>query len=206
MYEALDALKSNGKLGTLMQMAERDDASLRTALLDYLKPNEAGDGEIYDLLMRNFSMHIEMAEANEKLAKICLQSLPEKINKSFEELLKNSIDYYQRASSEYLKNDCVKLAENCLKKAKLSALQIYLLSSKPVRYVINCTKDDALNFSMTHKNYHHVHIVLEAYELQREWANLIFHRTILNSDFHFIEDFKIRYKLTDELIANICER
>ncbi|CAD5119151.1 DgyrCDS7789 [Dimorphilus gyrociliatus] len=206
MYEALDVLKSNGKLGMLMQKAERDDASLRTALLDYLKPNEAGDGEIYDLLMRNFSMHIEMAEANEKLAKVCLQSLPEKVGKGFEELLKNSIEYYQRASCEYLKNDCVKLAENCLRRAKLSALQIFLLSSKPTRYIVNCNKEEALNFAMTHKNCHHVHIVLEAYEMQREWANILFHRIILNSDFQFIEDFKVRYKLTDELITKICER
>ena len=124
------------------------------ALLDYLKRYHPNDHETYTMVTLNFTMHREIAIMLEEAAYQQLRLLENKQLENTSEILtdlQSILQYFSDAAQSYMKEDCVKQAESCIKKARLIALQINFLSSNLV--IINLNGAAVTKFMANHPKF-----------------------------------------------------
>ena len=66
-------------------------------------------------------------------------------------VLQSAIHYYSDAAESYVKEDCVRHAQRCVRQARLAALQLHLLTT-PHR-VINMNKEEVGVFVSNHPKF-----------------------------------------------------
>ena len=102
----------------------------------------------------NFTMHREIAIMLEEAAYQQLKLLDNKVVGQTPEILtdlQSILQYFSDAAQSFMKEDCVKQADNCIKKARLVALQINFLSKNLI--VINLSNLAASKFIINHSNF-----------------------------------------------------
>ena len=136
---------------------EIKEDKLRLALLDYLKRYHPNDHETYTMVTLNFTMHREIATMLEEAAYQQLKLLENKQLDNGSEMqsilidLQSILQYFSDAAQSYMKEDCVKQAESCIKKARLIALQINFLSKNVI--IVNLTNADVVKFITNHSKF-----------------------------------------------------
>ena len=101
-------------------------------------------------------MHREIAIMLEEAAYQQLKLLENKTIESTPDILtdlQSILQYFSDAAQSFMKEDCVKQAESCIKKARLVALQIHFLSTNNVQVVINLTNAAASRFIISHTKF-----------------------------------------------------
>jgi len=154
MTYIMDYLWNNHQFEMLFGKGIGKNDKLRLALLDYLKRHHPNDHETYTMVTLNFTMHREIAIMLEEAAYQQLKLLENKeITQTSEILtdLQSILQYFSDAAQSFMKEDCVKQAESCIKKARLVALQINFLSRGLI--VINLTNAAASRFILNHSNF-----------------------------------------------------
>lgn len=205
---------------------------MRLALLDYLKRYHPNDHETYTMVTLNFTMHREIAIMLEEAAYQQLKLLESKTIAQTPDILtdlQSILQYFSDAAQSFMKQDCVKHAESCIKKARLIALQIHFLSSSNI--VINLTNAAASRFIINHPRFWEVincqktfqlnlvikllfwicldkksFIVSEAYEKKSEWPQVLFNQFILGNNEKYLNDFKNHIQLTPQMIEEVTNR
>lgn len=180
---------------------------LRLALLDYLKRYHPNDHETYTMVTLNFTMHREIAIMLEEAAYQQLKLLKDKKLENTSEILtylQSILQYFSDAAQSYMKEDCIKQAESCIKKARLIALQIHFLSSN--LFIVNLTSSDASKFIINHTKFWEAYIVSEAYKKKSEWPLALFNQFILNNNEKYLVDFKAHLQITPTLLEEVTNR
>ncbi len=72
-------------------------------------------------------------------------------NQEMQSSLQNIVQFYSDAAESYIKENCMRHAEQCLKKARLVALQIHLLPSG--QQLLNLNKDAVAKFITKHEKF-----------------------------------------------------
>ena len=107
----------------------------------------------------NFTMHREIAIMLEEAAYQQLKLLENKTIENTPEILtdlQSILQYFSDAAQSFMKEDCVKQAESCIRKARLVALQINFLSMNLI--VINLTNAAVSKFIVNHKKFWEVSV------------------------------------------------
>jgi spatacsin len=183
------------------------DAKLKLALLDYLKRNHPDDHATYTMVTLNFTMHREIATMLEEAAYQQLRILEnKKLENTPESLtdLRSILQYFSDAAHSFMKEDCVKQTESCIKKARLVALQIHFLSSNLT--IINLSGAQASKFVVNHPKFWEAHIVSEAYNKKSEWPQALFNQFVLNGNDKYLADFKTHLQLNANMIEEVLNR
>lgn len=103
-----------------------------------------------------------------------------------------------------LKEDCIKQAESCIKKARLIALQINFLSSNLV--IVNINQYAVTEFIVNHDKFWEAFIVSEAYDRKSDWPWALFNQFILNSNEKYLVDFKVHLQISSNIIEEVSNR
>jgi spatacsin len=183
------------------------DGKLKLALLDYLKRNHPDDHATYTMVTLNFTMHREIATMLEEAAYQQLRILEnKKLDNTPESLtdLRSILQYFSDAAQSYMKEDCVKQTESCIKKARLIALQVHFLSSNVT--IINLSGAAASKFIVNHPKFWEAHIVSEAYNKKSEWPQALFNQFILRNNEKYLVDFKTHLQLNSTMIDEVSNR
>nr|XP_006811672.1 PREDICTED: spatacsin-like [Saccoglossus kowalevskii] len=144
----------------LLFIKGKKDDKLKVALLDYLKKYYPDDKDIFTMMALKFNMYREIAELLQSDAKRFLKELKEQFknmeaNPDLQEKLQRILNLFSDAADSYVKEGCLRHAESCVKKARLIALQIHLLSTRTK--VINLSQREVVFFVATHpKFYEHI--------------------------------------------------
>ena len=143
-------------------MFDLKEDKLRLALLDYLKRYHPNDHETYTMVTLNFTMHREIATMLEEAAYQQLKLLEKKELDNSSEIqsilidLQSILQYFSDAAQSYMKEDCVKQAEACIKKARLIALQIKFLSRNLI--IVNLNSAEVVKFITNHTRFWEVNV------------------------------------------------
>jgi spatacsin len=177
------------------------------ALLDYLKRNHPNDKETYTMVTLNFTMHREIAAMLESTAYSQLKKLEaKKIENSSEIItdLQSICQYFGDAAQSYMKEDCIKQSESCIRKARLIALQMKFLQSNI--QIINLNHNDLEQFVSNHTKFWEALIVNDSYEKKADWSQAIFNQVVLNGNENYLNDFTRFIQLTPTIIEEVAKR
>ncbi|XP_013406016.1 spatacsin isoform X2 [Lingula anatina] len=180
---------------------------LRLAILEYLKRYHPTDNDTYTMVSLHFTMYREIAQMLEERAR---KQLKQWISKHLdnspdnENKLKEIIQLYSDAAESYLKEDCLRHAQSCVKQAQLVALQMHLLSSGTK--VINLHTEDVTKFITTHNKFYESYIVAEAYNCKNIWPSALFQHVIINGDLKYLQDYKAHIGLNTAVILEVADR
>ncbi|XP_077989349.1 spatacsin-like [Glandiceps talaboti] len=182
---------------------------LKVALLDYLKRHHPADKETFTMVALKFSMHREIAESLEHEAKTYLQHIQNQYRNiesspELQSTLQNTLQFYTEAAQSYVKVGCRRHAEQCVKQARLLALQIHLLSSRTK--VINLSQREVNIFIAKHPRFPEALIVSDAYGKRMEWSTAIYNNVVADGDFRYLDDFRHHLSLTSELYSELAVR
>lgn len=207
MTYIMDYLWNNHQFEMLFGKGIGKEDKLRLALLDYLKRFHPNDHETYTMVTLNFTMHREIANMLEEAAYKQLKLLENKQLENTSEILtdlQSILQYFSDAAQSYMKDDCVKHAETCIRKARLIALQIHFLSSNII--IVNLNSTAASKFIVNHKKFWEAFIVSEAYDKKSDWPQALFNQFILNNNEKYFIDFKAHIQLSPNIIEEVSNR
>ncbi|ESP01289.1 hypothetical protein LOTGIDRAFT_157467 [Lottia gigantea] len=207
MTYIFDALKLYHQFERLLKKGIEKEDKLKIAILDYLTRFHPSDNDTYTMVALNFMMYREIAQMLEEKGKDCLKSLKSKTienTKEIQDILKESAQYFADAAERYVKDSCVRHAQQCIRQARLVALQIQLLPSSIV--VINLTTEQLTEFIQHHPKFLDTLIVSEAYSKRCDWSTAIYYNVIINNDFRYLHDLKSHVQLKPAIIQDAVDK
>ncbi|KAL3867490.1 hypothetical protein ACJMK2_044692 [Sinanodonta woodiana] len=207
MIFIFDILKQNHQFELLLKRGLEKETKLKMALLDYLKCYHPGDRETYEMVALNFLMYREIAQKLEENAYKHLDDLKKKSlenTPAIQNLLQKIAQYFSDAAESYLKENCLRHAQNCIRKARLVALQLKYITTSLI--FLNLTQQGAIQLITEHSIFPEVFIVSEAYGIKDKWASALCNNVILRGDLKYLQEFKSMQRLTPALIQEAIER
>ncbi|XP_050400907.1 spatacsin [Patella vulgata] len=207
MTYIFDALKLHYQFEMLLRKGIEKEDKLKIAILDYLTRFHPADNDSYTMVALNFMMYREIANMLEERGKRCLKSLQQKPlenNKETQDALRESAQYFADAAERYVKENCVRHAHQCIRQARLVALQIQLLPAGIT--VVNLSTDQLTELMEHHPKFLDTLIVSEAYAKRCDWSAAIYNNVIINGDFRYLQDLKSHVQLKPALIQDAIER
>ncbi|KAM9313273.1 spatacsin [Gastrophryne carolinensis] len=215
MVYVFDILHKNQHFEVLLRKQLDTKGGLQTALLEYIKRCHPGDSEKHNMTALCFSLHRDIGHNHEHAAKIQLrliQSRPWEYWMSELEELKSSImkalTLLIDAAESYSKDSCVRQSLRCARLTRLLTLQLHLLNSGHKTRLINLDRESLLEPIMALPRFYQAVIVTEAYDVQPDWAEILYSKVIVGGDFQYLEEFKQRQLLNRgvfEQISNKCK-
>ncbi|KAM5171004.1 spatacsin isoform 1-T2 [Mantella aurantiaca] len=215
MVYVFDILHKNQHFELLLRKQLDTKGGLQTALLEYIKRCHPGDSEKHNMTALCFSMHRDIGHNHEHAAKIQLrliQSQPWEYWMSELEELKSSImkalTLLIDAAESYSKDSCVRQSMRCARLTRLLTLQLHLLKSGHKTRLINLDRESLMEATMALPRFYQAVIVSEAYDVQPDWAEVLYNKVILGGDFQYLEELKQRQLLSKgvfEQISNKCK-
>ncbi|XP_038076708.1 spatacsin-like [Patiria miniata] len=206
MSYILDVLRSNQQIELLLKRGGKDD-NLKVALLDYLKRCDPPDTEAYNFVAVKFEMNREIAELLERDAHEQLKGMSKKTmdaNIELQNSLQVILQDFTKAAQSYAKDNCLRHAEQCIKQARLVALQLHLLPTKT--QVMNLDSKALGTFMMKHQRFHEALIVSDAYGSHTHWPDAIYHNVVIQGDFKYLEDYSKCIPLNDALFRDVANK
>ncbi|XP_040198144.1 spatacsin [Rana temporaria] len=215
MFYVFDILHKNQHFELLLRKQLDTKGGLQTALLEYIKRCHPGDSEKHNMTALCFSMNRDIGHNHEHAAKIQLkliQSQPWEHWMSELEELKSSImkalTLLIDAAESYSKDSCVRQSLRCARLTRLLTLQLHLLKSGHKTQLINLDRESLIEPIMALPRFYQAVIVSEAYEVQPDWAEVLYQKVIVGGDFQYLEELKQRQLLSKgvfEQISNKCK-
>ncbi|XP_064608291.1 spatacsin-like [Liolophura sinensis] len=207
MSYIFDALKQNHQFELLLRKGMEKEDRLKVAMLDYLKRFHSTDSDSFTMVALNFTMYREIAQmleecAYRQLAKLKTQPLEN--SSDTKTSLEKVVQYLSDAADSYIKDNCMRHAQSCVKQARLVALQSHLLSSGV--HLINLSPTEASMFIRHHARFTEAYIVSDAYNRRTDWAAALCTNFLINGDMKYFTEFKNYVKLTPSLISETVER
>ncbi len=175
MSYVFDVLRANQQFELLFKQRGKD-TKLKVALLDYLKRCDPPDTEAYNFVAVKFEMNREIAELLERDAQEQLQTFNKKAmgaNIELQNSLQVVLQDFTKAAQSYAKENCLRHAEQCVKQARLVALQLHLLPTR--QHVINLDSKALTAFMNKHTKFHEV--CLNPFCSTKSCFNNLFSRT-----------------------------
>ncbi|XP_074651044.1 spatacsin-like [Tubulanus polymorphus] len=209
MTYVFDLLQQNHQFELLFRKGMEKESKLRLAVLDYLKRSHQTDSDMYTMVSLHFTMYREIAQTLEEAALQQLKQFKKKnieMNSENQMILQNIQQYYCDAAESYVKEDCLRHAQRCLKQARLVALQLKLLSNGNKTQLLHMSDLNLAGFIATHTNFWESYIVSEGYGKSPDWSNALYHNTVINGDIQFLDDLKSHISLEESLFCNVVER
>lgn len=155
----------------------------------------------------NLMMYREIAQQLENKAIKGLDRLkgkPLENNSETETALKNITQYFSEAAESYIKDNCLRHAQTCVRKARLVALQLKHLPSN--QQLINLTTKGANLLIADHPVFTEAYIISEAYAKRDNWAAALCNNVINRGDMKYLQEFRSHLRLTPTLIQDAVER
>ncbi|XP_072255220.1 spatacsin [Pyxicephalus adspersus] len=213
MVYVFDILHKNQHFELLLRKQLDIKGGLQTALLEYIKRCHPGDSEKHNLTALCFSMHRDIGHNHEHAAKIQLkliQSQPWEHWMSELEELKSSImkalTLLIDAAESYSKDSCVRQSLRCARLTRLLTLQFHLLKSGHKTRLINLDRENLIECIMALPRFYQAVIVTEAYDMQPDWAEVLYHKVILGGDLQYLDELKQRQLLSNGVIEQISNK
>ncbi|KAK3606037.1 hypothetical protein CHS0354_025081 [Potamilus streckersoni] len=207
MIFIFDILKQNHQFELLLKRGLERETKLKMAILDYLKFYHPGDRETYEMVALNFLMYREIGQKLEENAYKHLNELKKKSlenTPAIQDLLQKIAQYFSDAAESYLKENCLRHAQNCIRKARLVALQLKYITTSLI--FINLTQQGAIQLITEHSIFSEVFIVSEAYGIKDKWGSALCNNVILRGDLKYLQEFRSMLRLTPTLIQEAIER
>ncbi|XP_041372717.1 spatacsin-like [Gigantopelta aegis] len=207
MTYIFDALIHYEQFELLLRKGMEREDKLKIAILDYLKRFHPKDNENYTMVALNFTMYREIAQMLEENGRRIVELVKDKpleSTKEMQDVLKKSAVYYSDAADGYVKENCFRQAQQCIRQARLLALQLQHLSSGVI--LINLSPEGVTSFLNQHPKFSECLIVSEAYGKRANWVTAIYNNVIVNSDFRYLQDLKSHIGLTPTMIAEAVDR
>jgi len=207
MIYIMDILWNSHQFEMLFGKGMGKDNKLRLSVLDYLKRYHPNDHETYTMVTLNFTMFREIAKMLEEAAIQQLKILENKTIENTSEILtdlQSILQYFSDAAQSYIKEDCVRQSENCIRKARLIALQIHFLSSN--RVIVNLNANAVTKFIISHSKFWEAYIVSEAYQRSPDLPQALFHQFIVNNNEKYLLDYKNHIGLSSIVIEEVANR
>ncbi|XP_068131177.1 spatacsin [Hyperolius riggenbachi] len=215
MVYVFDILHKNQHFEVLLRKQLDTKGGLQTALLEYIKRCHPGDSEKHNMTALCFSLHRDIGHNHEHAAKILLkliQSQPWEYWLSELEELKSSIRralvLLIDAAESYSKDSCVRQSLRCARLSRLLTLQLHMLSSGHKTRLINLNRESLMEPVLTLPRFYQAAVVIEAYDVLPDWAEILYNRVVAGGDFQYLEDGKQRQLLNKgmfEQISNKCK-
>ncbi|XP_061172498.1 spatacsin-like [Saccostrea echinata] len=206
MIYVFDSLKHNEKFELLLSKGIEKEKSLKMAIIDYLKRYHPHDNESFDMVVHYFMMHREIGHLLETRAQQILEAFREIPIDSCQETqtnLQSVVQFYMDAAESYCKEGCMRHAQNCMKQARLVALQLHYLTSGVK--VIHMSDEEADQFIKSHPKFSEALIVSESYNRTGCWRHALCHNVVINGDFRYLQELKRHIKLTSSLIKEVVK-
>ncbi|XP_063781560.1 spatacsin [Pseudophryne corroboree] len=215
MVYVFDILHKNQHFEVLLRKQLDTKGGLQTALLEYIKRCHPGDSEKHNMTALCFSLHRDIGHNHEHAAKIQLrliQSRPweywmsdlRELRSSIMKALTLLID----AAESYSKDSCVRQSLRCARLTRLLTLQLHLLNNGHQTKLINLDIESLMEPILALPRFYQAVIVTEAYDVQPDWAEILYTKVIVGSDFQYLEEFKQRQLLSSgvfEQLSNKCQ-
>ncbi|XP_062566288.1 spatacsin-like [Saccostrea cucullata] len=206
MVYIFDSLKHNEKFELLLSKGIEKEKSLKMAIIDYLKRYHPHDNETFDMVVHYFMMHREIGHLLETRAQQILEAFREIPVDSCQETqtnLQSAVQFYMDAAESYCKEGCMRHAQNCMKQARLVALQLHYLTSGVK--VIHMSDEEADQFIKSHPKFSEALIVSESYNRTGCWKHALCQNVVITGDFRYLQDLKRHIKLTPSLIKEVVK-
>ncbi|XP_064618908.1 spatacsin-like isoform X2 [Lineus longissimus] len=207
MTYIFDLLKYHHQFELLFRKGMEKENKLKLAVLDYLKRFHPTDNDTYTMVSLHFTMYREIAQMLEENAVKLLDSLKNKpldSSSDTQSKLKDIQQYFCDAAESYIKQECLRHAQHCIRQARLVSLQLHLISSGTT--VLNLDSDGLTKFITNHGKFFEAFIVAEAYHRKSDWAAAVCQQVAINGDFTYLKDLKSFIHLTPNLLAEIVDR
>ncbi|XP_018416859.1 PREDICTED: spatacsin, partial [Nanorana parkeri] len=215
MVYVFDILHKNQHFELLLRKQLDTKGGLQTALLEYIKRCHPGDSEKHNMTALCFSLHRDIGHNHEHAAKIQLkliQSQPWEYWMSELEELKSSImkalTLLIDAAESYSKDSCVRQSLRCARLTRLLTLQLHLLKSGHKTRLINLDRENLMEAILALPRFYQAVILTEAYDVQPDWAEVLYNKVVLGGDFQYLKELKQRQLLNKgvfEQISNKCK-
>jgi spatacsin len=206
MQYVFDILKENDKFELLFTKELCKEDQLRLAVMDYLKRFHATDTQTMALVAKNFGMHRAFAQHLEQTAGTQLQAIRGKtVARHLVDVIKNVLDDYIQAAELYAKVKSTEELRSCLQQVRLVTLQIHLLKSTAVR-VVNLQTDEAIAFVKTCSKFSEACIVIDAYDIEEVWSDVLLEKVIKEGLFDYATDMSTSKRLTVDLISSLIPK
>ncbi|XP_022104683.1 spatacsin-like isoform X2 [Acanthaster planci] len=206
MSYIFDVLRAHQQIELLLKRRDKDD-NLKVALLDYLKRCDPPDTEAYNFVAVKLEMNREIAELLEKDAHEQLKAVSKKTmdaNIELQNSLQVILQDFTKAAQSFAKDNCLRHAEQCVKQARLVALQLHLLPTKA--QVINLDSKALAAFMTKHQRFHEALIVADAYGSHTYWPDAIYHNVVIQGDFKYLEDYNKCMPVNDMLFRDVANK
>ncbi|GJQ78510.1 hypothetical protein Trydic_g11624 [Trypoxylus dichotomus] len=222
------ALKQQEQFELLLRKGSRKDGGLKIALLEYLKKYCPDDVELYKIVALHFFLFSEIAELWEQeavkytrriiaLAKLEMQNL--RLNSDAEpyvllvntednkKILRKIMTKYSHAAEYHLHGQKLTKAMAAAKQAQLVALQLSLykdLSQGATAIcILNLTSAQISKLVLSDFNFQQILIVIEAYNFEANWANILFEQYLVADRSDFFQSFALSFPITESLVHDI---
>ncbi|XP_041074494.1 spatacsin-like isoform X1 [Polyodon spathula] len=209
MTYIFDLLHQNHRFEMLLRKKVESNATLKTALLDYIKRCHPGDSEKHNMVALCFSMCREIGENHEGAARTQLkliESQPWTVTPELKKSLVKVLTLLKDAAESYSKDCCARQALRCIKLAKLVTLQLHFLNNNQDRRLINLPRQDLLEAMISLPSFYQAFVVAEAYNFIPDWAEVLYQQVIVRGDFTYLEEFKQQRLLQASLFEEISKK
>ncbi|MGH0181887.1 UNVERIFIED_CONTAM: hypothetical protein FKN15_008095 [Acipenser sinensis] len=208
MTYIFDLLHQNHRFEMLLRKKVESNATLKTALLDYIKRCHPGDSEKHNMVALCFSMCREIGENHEGAARTQLKLIESQPSKKHEQETVLVTFQYQNSKTTFriLPDCCARQALRCVKLAKLVTLQLHFLNNSQDRRLINLPRQDLLEAMISLPFFYQAFVVAEAYDFIPDWAEVLYQQVIVRGDFTYLEEFKQQRLLQASLFEEISKK
>ncbi|XP_018621261.2 spatacsin isoform X1 [Scleropages formosus] len=209
MTYVFDLLNQNHRFEMLLRKKVESNATLKTALLDYIKRCLPGDSEKHNMVALCFSMCREIGENHEGAARTQLkliESQPWAVTPELKSALMKVLTLLKDAAESYSKDSCLRQGLRCVKLAKLVTLQLHLLNQGQEQQVINLRPGQLLDAIVALPRCYQAFVVAEAYDFSPDWAEVLYQKVVLGGDFSYLDEFKQPGRLQPALFEDVSKK
>uniref|UniRef100_A0A8C9SK06 SPG11 vesicle trafficking associated, spatacsin n=1 Tax=Scleropages formosus TaxID=113540 RepID=A0A8C9SK06_SCLFO len=209
MTYVFDLLNQNHRFEMLLRKKVESNATLKTALLDYIKRCLPGDSEKHNMVALCFSMCREIGENHEGAARTQLkliESQPWGEDAELKSALMKVLTLLKDAAESYSKDSCLRQGLRCVKLAKLVTLQLHLLNQGQEQQVINLRPGQLLDAIVALPRCYQAFVVAEAYDFSPDWAEVLYQKVVLGGDFSYLDEFKQPGRLQPALFEDVSKK
>uniref|UniRef100_A0A8C9VN21 SPG11 vesicle trafficking associated, spatacsin n=1 Tax=Scleropages formosus TaxID=113540 RepID=A0A8C9VN21_SCLFO len=208
MTYVFDLLNQNHRFEMLLRKKVESNATLKTALLDYIKRCLPGDSEKHNMVALCFSMCREIGENHEGAARTQLKLIESQpwVTPELKSALMKVLTLLKDAAESYSKDSCLRQGLRCVKLAKLVTLQLHLLNQGQEQQVINLRPGQLLDAIVALPRCYQAFVVAEAYDFSPDWAEVLYQKVVLGGDFSYLDEFKQPGRLQPALFEDVSKK
>ncbi|XP_041442860.1 spatacsin isoform X2 [Xenopus laevis] len=213
MVYVFDILHKAQHFEVLLRKQLDTKGGLQTALLEYIKRCHPGDSEKHNMTALCFSLHRDIGHNHEQAALIQLKLIQSRAWEywmtelvELRSALMKTLTLLIDAAESYSKDSCVRQSLRCARLTRLLTLQLHLLNNSHQTKLINLDRENLMEPILALPRFYQAVIVTEAYDIQPDWAEVLYHKVILSGDFQYLDEFKQRELLRSGVFEQLSDK